>query len=344
MERHDWLHRISHEWEVSYSLLEQGYLSIGWRCFLHSDILLRIAEDGEPGFISFMAQQQENSRSRWNLWYFCQFRPGDRVVVPLFDHDFVIAEVEGSVFPVSDLCGLSFLTQKKETVEIGKDGIRSLATGRLYDIGFLIQIKPLCQPIKRELADARLSSKMKLRQANADITSIADSIDAALCAKAPASIHDAFVNASFEKFQMVLQNNVTPDGLERLVCWYMKKKGASNVWIPAKNEHGKQNGADADVIAEFEALRVIFYIQVKKHQGKTSRWAVHQIAEYANQKQDDANDYTYIPWVITTAEFDADAVQDAKAKGVRLIGGQEWIRMLLDCGIDSVDDALKKTV
>lgn len=26
------------------------------------------------------------------------------------------------------------------------------------------------------------------------------------------------------------------------------------------------------------------------------------------------------------------------------IGGQEWIRMLLDCGIDSVDDALKKTV
>lgn len=342
MERRYWLHRISHEWEVSYSLLEKGYLSIGWRRFLHSDILAWIAADGEHGFNTFMARQQETGRSRWNLWYFCQFRPGDRVVVPLFDHEFTIVEVTGTAFPVDALCGSSLLTQKNDPAEINRQGIRNTATGKIYDIGFLVKVKALRpHPIKRSFADARLSSKMKLRQTNAEITSIAGSIEAALSAEAPASLHAALLDASLERFQNVIQQNVTPDGLERLVCWYMKKKGASSAWIPAKNERDKKNGADADVIAEFEALRVIFYIQVKKHQGQTSGWAVHQVAEYASQKQDDANDYTYIPWVISTAEFDADAVQDAKTKGVRLIGGGDFMKMLLDCGIDSIDEALK---
>ena len=37
-----WLHRISHEREVSYDLLEKGYLTIGWSNFIGTDILKAI--------------------------------------------------------------------------------------------------------------------------------------------------------------------------------------------------------------------------------------------------------------------------------------------------------------
>ena len=45
-----WLHRISHEWEVSYALFDMGYLSIGWSAYINSDILKRIHENGGKRF------------------------------------------------------------------------------------------------------------------------------------------------------------------------------------------------------------------------------------------------------------------------------------------------------
>ena len=109
------------------------------------------------------------------------------------------------------------------------------------------------------------SGSMKIRQTNADITDLKSSIEAALNAQAPVSIHDALIEATTSNVQDVIKRHITPDNLERIVKWYMKKMGADVVRIPAKNERNKENGADADVIAEFNDLRVIYYIQVKKH-------------------------------------------------------------------------------
>lgn len=340
MSKRYWLHRISHEWEIAYALLDQGYLSIGWSKFIDSDILKQIETGGETGFNQFMTVHGETSRSRWNLWYFAKFLPGDIVVVPLFDKEFMVVEVVERAFPISDLRGQSFITKTGESAYVSNDGIMCQADDRMYDIGFLVRVKPLKdRPIKRSFADAKLISRMKMRQTNGDISDVADSIDAAIQAESPISIHDRLTDAVTVDIQNVIRQHITPDNLERMVCWYMKKQGASNVWIPAKNESGKMNGADADVIAEFEALRVIFYIQVKKHEGTTDGWAIQQISEYTEQKQNDATDYTYIPWAITTAEFSQDTVQDAKAKGVRLIGGNDFIKMLIDCGIGDIDSA-----
>lgn len=80
-----------------------------------------------------------------------------------------------------------------------------------------------------------------------------------------------------------------------------------------------------------------FYIQVKKHEGETDSWAVQQISEYKKQKQNEDGDYTYLSWVISTASFNETAVQNAKESGVRLIGGNDFIRMLIDCGLGGIE-------
>ena len=72
---------------------------------------------------------------------------------------------------------------------------------------------------------------------------------------------------------------------------------------------------------------------------KTGSWAVQQISEYKRQKQNEDGDYTYISWVISTASFSETAVQNAKEIGVRLISGNDFIRMLMDCGLDGIEFA-----
>lgn len=339
MEKRYWMHRISHEWEVSYTLFNMGYLSIGWRCFAGSDLLQQIQDNGEQGFHAFMADRGETRRSRWGLWRFSQFAPGDRIVVPLSDKAFSVVEVIEPAFPVSALSGIVLTTENREPADVREDGIYNRATGCCYDIGFLVKVKRLRNDIKRSFADAKLVSRMKLRQTNACITELADSVEAALQAKAPVSIHAALAEAAAEEMKKVIMEHVTPDQLEHLVYWYMKKKGASHVQTPAKNESGKENGADADVIAKFDDFRIIFYIQVKKHasETETGEWAVQQISEYKRQKQNEDDDYTYIPWVISTASFSDTAFQNAKENGVRLIDGNDFIRMLMDCGLDGIE-------
>ena len=339
MSKQYWLHRIAHEWEASYPLLDQGYLTYGWSCFMHTDLVERVRAEGEQGFRHFMEETGETSRSRWSLWNFLQIQRGDLIVVPLFDGMFTVVEAEEEAHAISDL-GLNFLTRYGVQASVDAGGVYD-ADGRIFDLGYTIKVHRLTeQNIPRSYAEAPLVSRMKLRQATVNINAVGNNVEAALLAKGPIQLHDRLVDAVTPEIKKVISQVVTPDNLESIVRWYMKKKGATRVWSPAKNQPGKENGADADVIAEFEDLGIIFYIQVKDHQGLTSEWAVQQIYEYTNQKQDDSNDYVYVPWAITTAEFTETAIQKGKAAGVRLIGGNEFVRMILDCGVDDIDSAL----
>lgn len=93
------------------------------------------------------------------------------------------------------------------------------------------------------------------------------------------------VESSLESINKIIDDRLTPDKFEQLVKWYLKQIGASDVYIPSKNEKGKNDGADADVIATFENLKVrLIYVQVKYHKGCTSDWAIKQISEYKVQK------------------------------------------------------------
>ena len=335
-----WLHRISNEWEISYPLFQKGFLSLGWNVFSSSNILDLITNNGEDGFNLFMSEKCEKRRSRWNLWYFSQFKVGDIVVVPLYNKEFAICEVMGAPFSVLEKHGMELENMSRQNVSVNERGFFCQETNQCYDIGFLVQIKEL-RRIPRSYTEADLIARMKMRQANGCIDNLAKSVDEALQAQAPTSLHDAIMGAATDNICDTLKKHLTPDNLERVIKWYMKKMGAEKAYIPPKNEHDKKNGADADIIAEFENLRTIFYIQTKKHVGETNEWAIQQISEYHQQKQNDTDDYTYIPWAVSTAEFSEIAILKAEESNVRLIGGKELIQMLLNCGINDIDEALK---
>lgn len=120
---------------------------------------------------------------------------------------------------------------------------------------------------------------------------------------------------------------------------FLKKIGASEAYIPSKNEPGKEDGADADVVAIFELFKVIIYVQVKHHDGQTSDWAVQQIADYKKQMDQPDDSYTRLTWVITSAEFTNEAKSKAQANDVRLIDRYEFAEMMIDVGLEGINNA-----
>ncbi len=100
MPKRYWLHRVSHEWEVSYSLLEQGLLSTGWPSLMGTGVLEAALRGDKNAFKKATAGW---GPGRWGFWNFSQFRPGDVVAVPLFAKEFAILEVTGQPFEITAL-------------------------------------------------------------------------------------------------------------------------------------------------------------------------------------------------------------------------------------------------
>ena len=340
MERHYFIHRIKHEWEVSYPLFEAGYMSMGWSDYYDTDVLERIEKGGENAFNQFMSENNNRSRSRWVLWYFSQFKKGDYIVVPLFEEQFAVCEVLEKAKSVLSLEGNTFDLGNGLTATVGRDGLTD-TNGRKYDIGFVVRID-IKNRIPRRYADADLVSRMKIRQTNGRIDDIAKSVEAAAVADGPINIHEKIMDSVSDSMKETIRRYITPDKLEDAVVWYMIKKGADRAWKPAKNESGKKDGADADVIAEFDDLGLVYYIQAKNHQGVSDYEAVRQIAEYNKQMQDDRDGITFITWAISTADdFSSEAKDMSREYNVRLINGDEFINMILNVGLDGIENAVK---
>ena len=342
------LHRISHEGNVSYSLMGKGILTLGWSKFSETDILNAArGKEGYPSFDVITKELGENhNRSRWSMWYFAQMKKGDIIVVPLYGGVFSVFEVEEEAENIGKLESKvsSFEGMwNNDRIEWREHKLFDVTGNYTVDLGFFIKVKPIVENVPRNYVSGFFSSRMKIRTTNADITDIEKYVEDGINAgkeNKPISLYGNVINSLVDSMQASIVSALNPDKFEALVRWYLKKCGASSTWIPAKNEARKSDGADADIIAEFDNLKHIIYVQAKWHTGKTSEWAVNQIDSYKNQVCDGDSSYSYATWVISSADnFSEKAIVEAEEKGVRLIDGKEFARMLIDIGLMDINDA-----
>ena len=183
---------------------------------------------------------------------------------------------------------------------------------------------------------------MKARQTTLWIDDLEKSIEEAIKQgkeNKPIDVYDAVVKELKQPLYDNLMKFVQPEKLEKLVKSYCEKVlKADSVFIPSKNEQGKEG--DADVVATFEGLKLILYIQVKKHEGYTDDWAIEQISAYSSYKKQNfltGDDYSVLSWVISTGKFSEDTILKARDKNVRLIDGFSFMKMLLDGGLSCLD-------
>lgn len=341
-----WLHRISHHAEVAYPLLKQGYLSIGYSDFSDSEFIEDISKPNSWQTFEKYFDDTWGSRpkTRYNLWRFInEMSEKDYVLVPSWGNFSIFEFEEEDAKIIADIDTTELKDWHGNNIEKRENGLLYNSKGELIDLGFVRKVKAIKKGIPRyEYADAALTSRMKFRSTNADISDLEDSIDKAIASfekGQPLNIHSQIIEKAKQGVLETLRSELTPDKFEILVKWYFQRIGASEVYIPSKNESGKEG--DADVVAIFEAIKTIIYVQAKFHSGETSSWAIEQISDYKDQKDSMDDGYSKISWVITTADnFSQEAFSYAKDYKVQLIDGNQFTRMLLEAGINNLNKAL----
>lgn len=348
MERKYWLHRISNAYQLSYVFLtKRNLLSIGFADFSNVRLLNRIIDEPKEIDVVFEEIWGEVSRSRFCLSRFvCEMKKGDYVIVP-----------RSGVFDIYEIIGEKPITN--DNLEL--NGVKDLWNNEIYygdlegqgsylyyisnekkqllDLGFYWEVKPIALDISRyDYADQFLTSRMKIRQTNANVDDIKDSIETALArfkSNQPINIHNTIIQDNSDEILESIHTNLDADKFEGLVKWYMERIGADYVEIPSKNSSSTEEG-DADVVAYFEKIKVVVLIQVKKHISQTDDWAVEQIKLFEENNVND--EYTVVKWVVSTCDtFSLEAIEKANSNHVRLINGLEFVKMILNCGLQGLD-------
>jgi len=336
-----WLHRISHHAEASYPLLENGFLTIGYSDFRDPGFLARTKAKDWSYFESSFAQTWGSiPRTRYNLWRFiAEMQTGDTVVVPSWG-TFSVYHIESDATLINEVTAQGLPVWNKGVLTVKDNGL--FIADRPLDIGFFRRVSLLAKDISRyDFANAELTSRMKIRSATANITDLADSLNKAIEAfrnHRPINLHSQILDLSRDQLLRLIQSELNPDKFEALIAWYFKQTGASETAVTSKNAPDKQG--DADVVAVFEPLKTIYYVQAKHHKRVTAEWAVQQVNEYKDDKDRMDDGYSKIAWVVTSAEsFSPECVQLAKEKSVGLFTGPDLARMILEVGIEGLDKA-----
>jgi len=341
-----WLHRISYHAEVSYPLLENNYLSIGFSDFSESSFIsMTCVDKGWDAFEQYFDETWgSRPKTRYNLWRFiAEMDEGDWVVVPSWGTFSIYELTEELAMPISEI-EIQDLRDWHGNRLIKKDnGLLYRENNDLIDLGFVRKVKTIKKGIPRyEYADSALTSRMKIRSTNANISDLKQSIEKAILGYEkgqPLNIHSLIINKTRQQILDTIRAELSPDKFEALVRWYFLRIGASDSYIPSKNESGKEG--DADVVAVFEPIKTIIYAQVKFHIGETSTWALEQIKSYKQQKDSMDDGYSKISWVISSADgFSQEAYDFAKEAKVLLVDGTQFTIMLLEAGIVNLDKAL----
>ena len=320
-------------------LFTHNYLSIGWSDFSEDAFVLDVKNKGENAINEAMQNAGWGlPRNRWNLWRFIKgMTKGDIVVVPTWG-DFSLFEIaDDEVLSNESMDAAIYQDWNGNKASRNENGYFQNEAGNIIDLGFYRKVKPVLLHIPREgYTDQELYSRMKIRQTNADISDLKESIGYAQKAfedKKPINLKEQIVEETAPKLLALIEKFTNDLKFEDLVGWYLESLGA-RVETPSKNESCTEDG-DADKVGYFENIKTAIMVQVKKHEGMTDDWAVQQIKAFkANHNY---SDYYTQMWVISSCEeYSEKALNEAEAVGVRLINGIEFARMILDAGLEGL--------
>ena len=341
-----WLHRITggdNAARLSYPLFkkEEGdiaWISIGWSDFSNEESLRRIQGD-ESGFDRLFEEAGwGRPKNRFNLRRFVrEMKQGDEVIVPLPWTFTICRIVDDAIYTIQDFPKDLLVDCYGNPVTI-RDNYLCDKDGNDIDLGFFRKVEILLKDIPRsDYARQDLHSRMKIRQTNALITDLRESIEIAkqqFIEKRPINLK-ATLQAEMGPVALAKMSELlNADSFENLVRKYLESMGGK-LRVPNKNESTSEMG-DADVEAYFEKIGVVIMAQVKKHDEKTDSWAVEQIKAYGKNHQYD--NWIAILWVVSTCNDYSKEAKELAAKSqdgtVRLITGLEFAKMVLDAGLD----------
>lgn len=349
-----WMHRCNHYGKAAWEMLgydydskkfsdENGcYISVGCGSGKWGEEEYNSVKKSEDKWKEFEKHYTTGSKPRYRHFlykFFFEFKKDDYIVVPS-GGEFHVFQIESD--------NMLIYGGQDEIIKKRFDQIGLKLENKDDDFKFFRKVKPIRVQIPRKgYAVGELCSKLKYQGTTLEITDDAAKIlKDALRADEPFSIYKSIDSLKKVLYDEAL-NKITPDNLESLIKWYFKKKGADIYDILPKNYSEKVEREDADVLAVFEDLKIRFYVQAKAYKGEVNlNAAQEQLKKYMEYHVPDTDEkYTDIKWIICLAESE-DKIKniDEINKEIRVIHGMEFAEMLLNVGLQNIDEALNNNI
>ncbi len=336
------LRMMNHERETAIKLFEDNYIFIGYRDFDKNAQWNYIEKYNKAIDKDKLIEEMINEcgwecngrqiGSHKKLNKFFQFEIGDTIIIPDTKSFHIVKIIEDIK---------SFHSIKEKYIN---------DNSKNPDIGFVYKVEKIRDKngnsyISREkFAESRLTARLKAINGLLDINDLKKDIEKS---------KEAFISNKVIKIDEILKENLReivkntilktlePNKFENFIKKLMRKLGASQVDIPSKNNktRAEEQYADVDVIAMFENIKHIIYIQAKFHKGESSKWAVKQLEAYNGEKDIDTS-YSTSYWAITSGVFSDEAKKTANDndKVIRLIDGDELANIILEVGVEGFSD------
>ena len=320
---------------------DHGYVSIGFSDVAKAPYLQKIKEGVGVGEIKQWLNEEwggGGNRRAHNLKHYFAIQPGD-LLLATQGGEIYFAEVIGQMMT------------KQEIKEKHPDFVEEFNTDRTknfddYDLGFFYPVRWLSdkeghQPVnRRKYADKQLTSWLKYRGScieakSGQKTSFLDCYENFYKGETIDSIAEVRQELAMQLLSKLTDGKsyMRPDSFEYLVGTAMEALGATSIDKPSTRADG-----DADIMAVFEPIKHIIYIQAKFHEPDTTTdaWAVAQIQNFST-RDDVPEDYSTALWVVSSAKsFSEEANKKAKEYGVKLINGTELAELILDAGLADI--------
>ena len=275
-------------------------------------------------------------------------KAGDWVIVPTYGAFSICELLDDEPIMIKDIKDIIIKNWNGDIISRDEKGYLINANNDKIDLGFARRIKIIQKTISRyDYADGALTARLKVRQTNVCINDLKESIQKALEGfnnNKPIHFRNE-INDVIPNICSIIQTKLNPDKFEYLIKWYFERIGASSVVIPPKKSSTKVDYEDVDIIATFDLLKTIYYVQAKHYRGETGSWGAEQIShlkELESVKDDRQDDgYTKVYWLVSSSEsFSEECINKAKETNVQLIDGKTFASMLLDAGFLGVGDVL----
>ncbi len=339
--RNYWMHRITHHCEVSHPLTERGLLSIGWSGLSTPENIEKITADNNGIHKVYEENKWEPKRSRYSLRRFVrEMKKGDRVIVPHWENCSIYEILEDAPLSIEQLTDkdlADLCTWDDNPDPVIRKSNRYLFNGKenkIIDLGFFRRVKPLKENIPRYFANEDLRRKMRWLGTTLKVTDVADSFEDTRRRTKLTIIKESVTSSITKKTYEIFKNHMDDTLFEKLVCWYFKAIGATDV-----EKLSADDADDTDISAAFEPIKTIIYTQAKFQDDKINEWAIEQITDFSDNRKELLNDYTINLWVISFAPKFSDAcIRMAREKQVVLVNGYKFIEMILGAGLDGLEN------
>lgn len=334
------LRMMNHDRKLMPMLFEDNYVGIGYEDFDRVCNWNYIEKyNNEPDKEKLLTEMINlagwncNGRQRAahrKLNKFFQFKQGDILLVP-DSGVFHMVEI------ISDVISFNSIRDKY----VGKE--------EDTDIGFLYKVRKIKNNkgesaiSRKEYAGARLTARLKNISGLLNINDLKEEIEGsrqAFLSNQTINLNEVIKEKLKVQVIEEVVKTLNPNKFEHFIVKVMDKLGATTTDIPAKNnkENTEIGIGDVDVVAVFEKLKHIIYIQAKFHEGETSTWALEQLNDY-HDKEKEEDGYTQAYWAITTGKFSKEAEKlsnSEESKNIRLIDRDELAEMILDIGVEGI--------